>query len=68
MLGLGGLILRNRDDWVEFFEVESPLEFVIKPAQGAHGERVKIFRRTNKGDFNAFGNIYKAADIYKMCG
>jgi hypothetical protein len=61
-----GSILISCDDWEEFLSLRLPSEFVIKPAQGAHGERVKIFRRTNRGDFNAFANIYKAADIYKM--
>ncbi len=61
-----GSILISCDDWEEFLSLRLPSEFVIKPAQGTHGESVKIFRRTNRGYFNAFANSYKAADIYKM--
>lgn len=61
-----GSILISCNDWEKFLNLHLPSEFVIKPAHGAHGEGVNIFKRTNKGNFSTFANTYKVSDIYKM--
>jgi glutathione synthase/RimK-type ligase-like ATP-grasp enzyme len=61
-----GSVLVSRDSWERFFNLKIPSEFVIKPSQGAFGERVNIFTKTGKDFTDAFAKQYKAADLYEM--
>ncbi|MDP6380257.1 MAG: sugar-transfer associated ATP-grasp domain-containing protein [Phycisphaerae bacterium] len=61
-----GAVLRSREDWEGFFDVEVPSEFVVKPAQGAYGRGVNAFARTDGGFVDAFGRQYTTAGLYDM--
>ena len=60
-----GVILKNRADWENFFRLWLPEEFVIKPAIGAYGWGVKVFRRSGQERFIdvAADKTCKANDI-----
>jgi hypothetical protein len=61
-----GSILATRNDWERFFNLNIPSEFVIKPSQGAFGQRVNIFTKTGINFTDAFAKQYRAADLYEM--
>lgn len=54
-----------REDWIRFFNMELPSQFVLKPARGVYGIGVKIFGRSGEGFIDAFGTPHKAEDIYE---
>jgi len=56
--------MASREDWKKFFDCQLPEAFVAKPAQGAYGEGLNIFSRSNKRFIDAFGREYKPADLY----
>jgi len=59
-----GSVLKSRDDWKSFFDVQLPSEFVIKPSEEHLGRGVNVFSRTNEGFIDAFARPYKAMGIY----
>lgn len=63
-----GLILRNRADWEDFLRVCLPEDFVVKPAVGAYGNDVMVFRRNGEDGFIdiASDKPCKAEDILKI--
>jgi hypothetical protein len=59
-----GSALVSREDWKRFLDLQLPSEFVVKPATGAHGAGVGIFRKTDKGLVDACGNPCEAEGLY----
>ena len=61
-----GSVLGSREDWTNFFDLEVPSEFVIKPARGVYGKSINIFSRNNKEFIDGSGTTYKAEELYQM--
>lgn len=58
------IIIKNSEDWVNFIKEGLPDEFVIKPSKGAWGECINIYKKTNSGVVDGFGNLQSEEDIY----
>jgi len=59
-----GRVLSSRCEWIRFFNLDLPAEFVIKPAHGAFGRGLNILSRTDGGFVGPFKS-YKAEDLYE---
>jgi len=59
-----GRVLSSRRDWIRFFNMDLPAEFVIKPARGAFGRGLNILSRTD-GGFVGPLKRFKAEDLYE---
>ena len=57
-------VLASRDDWKKFFDHKLPAVFVVKPAQGAYGEGLNVFSRSDKRFIDASGRAYESVDLY----
>ena len=63
-----GALLRERAQWEIFFKDRLPAEFVIKPAYGAYGRGVMVFRRFEQDEFvdAATGKVCRVADMWDI--
>jgi hypothetical protein len=60
-----GSILSTKNDWIKFFNSETASEFVIKPAIGAYGDRVRLYIRSENGSFRSLEDRFNAIEIYE---
>jgi hypothetical protein len=60
----GSPVLTSREDWKKLFDCQLPEAFIVKPAQGAYGEGLNIFSRSNKRFIDASGQAYESVDLY----
>ncbi|RKY06028.1 MAG: hypothetical protein DRP66_09630, partial [Planctomycetota bacterium] len=54
--------LKKRNEWRRFIRDRLPDEFVIKPARGAYGRGVNVFKRVGNGFVSAQGKYCSASD------
>jgi len=61
-----GRIPGGTEQWLAFLERDLPVEFVVKPVEGAFGQGVRLFRRQNGRFADAGGEEHSAAAIWEL--
>jgi len=60
-----GKLISERAEWERFFENDLPQEFIIKPALGARGRGVNLYRRAGASFQDLSGQTFSAASLYE---
>ena len=65
---LNGASLSSREDWCTFINRDLPSQFIIKPSEGAYGNGIKCFVRTDETIFIDLSSErqFRADDIYDL--
>lgn len=61
-----GWIPGGTEQWLAFLERELPVEFVVKPVEGAFGQGVRLFRRENGRFTDAAGEEHSSTAIWEL--
>ncbi len=60
-----GQIIGERAEWERLFENDLPQEFIVKPALGAHGLGVVLYRRSGAGFTDLWGQTLSVSAFYE---
>ena len=58
--------IRDKEEWINYFENKVSSDIVIKPSSGSHGHAVYIFNKKYDEYIDFFGKKYTPNDIYNL--
>jgi hypothetical protein len=58
-------LLKDKEDWIKFFEEVIPSKFVIKPCWGVYGDGFQMFSRKETGFIDAYGNSFHVGNLHE---